>query len=128
MSAECASVHEYIAAQPEPARGILEQVRAVVLRALPDAEELISYKIPTYKIGGRAVLYFAGWRRHYSVYPVTAALRAMLEQEPGNFTVEKATIRFPLSEPVPERLIERIAILRAEEVVAESMTKSGRRS
>lgn len=128
MSAESASVHEYIAAQPEPARGILEQVRAVVLRALPDAEELISYKIPTYKIGGRPVLYFAGWRRHYSVYPVTAALRALLEQEPASFTVEKGTIRFPLSEPVPERLIERIAILRAEEVVAESMAKSGRRS
>jgi uncharacterized protein YdhG (YjbR/CyaY superfamily) len=62
------------------------------------------------------VLYFGGWKRHYSLYPATAQLVAACKDELAPYEVEKGTIRFPLSEPVPVKLIGRIAKLRAKEV------------
>jgi uncharacterized protein YdhG (YjbR/CyaY superfamily) len=67
------SVDEYIASQPEAAQGVLELVRSSIRKAVPNAEESISYKIPTYKLRGDPVIYFAGWKQHYSLYPATAA-------------------------------------------------------
>ena len=66
------SVDEYIASQPEAAQGVLQRVRSTIRKALPEAEEVISYQIPAYKLHGGPVLYFAGWKQHYSLYPATA--------------------------------------------------------
>ena len=113
------SVGEYIASQAEAAQAVLERVRSAIRRALPRAEEVISYQIPTYKLDRRAVIYFAGWKQHYSLYPADARLVAAFRKELAPYEVnEKGTIRFPLSEPVPVRLIERIARFRAREVAA----------
>jgi uncharacterized protein YdhG (YjbR/CyaY superfamily) len=65
------SVDEYIASQPETVQGVIERVRNTIRKASPGAEEVISYKIPAYKLHGNPVLYFAGWRQHYSLYPAT---------------------------------------------------------
>ena len=65
------SVDEYIASQPAALQGILGRVRSTIRKAVPGAEEVISYKIPTYKLRCGPVLYFAGWKRHYSLYPAT---------------------------------------------------------
>jgi len=65
------TVDEYIAAQPEAVQPILECVRRTIRKALPRAEEVISYKMPAYKLHGGIVLYFAGWKQHYSIYPAT---------------------------------------------------------
>jgi uncharacterized protein YdhG (YjbR/CyaY superfamily) len=62
------------------------------------------------------VLYFAGWKRHYSLYPATKRVIAAFTDDLAPFEVNKGTIRFPLSRPVPVKLIERIAKLRAREV------------
>lgn len=113
-----ASIDEYIAAQPEPAQSSLRRVRSAIRKALPDAEECISYNMPTYKAGGRAVIYFAGWKKHYSIYPVSADLLAALGDDLTAYEVEKGTIRFPLNADVPDALIERIATLRAAAVAA----------
>jgi len=110
-----ASVDEYIAAQPEASRAILARVRGTIRKAVPRAEETISYKIPAYKMEGGAVLYFAGWKRHYSLYPATGRLLAAFGNELAGYEVSKGTIRFPLAEPVPVRLIARIAKFRAQE-------------
>ena len=110
-----ASVDEYIAAQPEAARGVLRRVRSAIRRAVPAAEETISYQIPAYKMQGGRVLYFAGWKRHFSLYPASARLLAEFKGELTVYEVEKATIRFPLSGAVPVKLIERIAKFRAAE-------------
>ena len=67
------SIHEYIASQPEAARVVLERVRGAIRKALPGAEEAISYQIPAYKLHGGLVLYFAGWKKHYSLYPPPTA-------------------------------------------------------
>jgi uncharacterized protein YdhG (YjbR/CyaY superfamily) len=109
------SVDEYIAAQPETVREVLERVRSAIRQALPEAEEIISYQIPAFKLHGGLVLYFAGWRRHYSLYPANDLLVAAFKDELAPYKVNKATIRFPLSQPVPVRLIGRIAKFRAKE-------------
>jgi uncharacterized protein YdhG (YjbR/CyaY superfamily) len=61
------SIDEYIAAFPLPVQGVLKRVRSTIRKAVPGAEEVISYNIPTYKLHGRPVLYFAGWKQHYSL-------------------------------------------------------------
>lgn len=109
------TVDAYIAAQPESARPALERVRAAIRKALPAAEETISYQIPAYKVDGRVAIYFAGWKKHYSVYPATAALVDAFKDELARYELSKGTIRFPLSEPVPAKLIERLAAFRARE-------------
>jgi uncharacterized protein YdhG (YjbR/CyaY superfamily) len=111
------SVDDYIASQPEAVRGILERVRRAIRKAVPQAEEAISYKIPTYKLRGSPVLYFAGWKKHYSLYPATARVVAAFKDELAPYDVNKGTIRFPLSKPVPGKLIGLIAKFRAKEVV-----------
>ncbi len=110
------TVEEYIAAQPEPARKTLKRVRATLRKALPKADETISYNMPTYKIGGETVLHFAGWKRHFSLYPVKRNLAAAFKGELVGFELEKGTLRIPLGEAVPVDLIKRIAEFRAEEV------------
>ena len=110
------SVAGYIAAQPPAARPALRKVRAAIRKALPKATEGISYQIPVYKLDGRMVLYFAGFKRHYSIYPASARVVRELKKELTGLLHSKATIRFSFDEPVPIRLIVRIAKLRAEEV------------
>jgi uncharacterized protein YdhG (YjbR/CyaY superfamily) len=116
--ARFASVDEYLAAQPEAARAALVRVRGALRRALPGAEETISYQIPTYKLGGRAVIYFAGWKQHYAVYPVSEDIAAALGAALAPYEVAKGTVRFPLGGRVPERLIARFARLRAKKLGA----------
>jgi uncharacterized protein YdhG (YjbR/CyaY superfamily) len=66
------SVDEYIATHPEDVQAILQRVRSTIRKALPGAEEAISYQIPTYRRHGGYVVYFAGWKQHYSLYPATS--------------------------------------------------------
>lgn len=110
------SVDQYIAAQPEAVRGILERVRGIIRKAIPKAEEVISYQIPAYRLPGGAALYFAGWKQHFSLYPATDHVVAALKKELAAHKISRGTIRFALTEPVPAKLIDRIARLRAREV------------
>ena len=119
------SVAEYIAAQPKAAQPILRRVRTVLRKALPDAEERISYQIPVYRMHGGPVLFFAGWKRHYSLYPANAALVAAFKDDLAPYEVNnKGTIRFPLSGPVPVHLIARIATFRAQEMAQRAKARS----
>jgi uncharacterized protein YdhG (YjbR/CyaY superfamily) len=118
------SVDEYIASQPEAAQSALELVRRSIRKAVPNAEESISYKIPTYKLRGDPVIYFAGWKQHYSLYPATNRIVATFKNDLAAYEVKKGTIRFPLSQPVPVKLIERIAKIRANEVTERVKAKS----
>ena len=118
------SVDEYIASQPEAMRGVLRRLRSIIRKVMPRAEEMISYKIPTYKLNGRAVLYFAGWRQHYSLYPSNDRLVAAFEHDLAPYEISKGTIRFPLSEPVPVKLIEGIAKFLAKEAVEREKPKA----
>jgi uncharacterized protein YdhG (YjbR/CyaY superfamily) len=110
------SMDEYLAAQPAAAREKLSLVRAAILRAAPEAQEVISYQIPACRIGGRVFIFFAGWAKHYSIYPVGDALLQAFGSELAAYEISKGTIRFPLDEAVPEDLIFRIARFKAEEM------------
>lgn len=120
-------VATYIAAFPAPARSALKRLRSIIRRAVPAAEEMISYQIPAYKLHGRPVLFFAAWKDHYSLYPSNARLVAEFKDQLSKYELSKGTIRFPLSEPVPVRLIERIAKFRAREIVEAVKAKESAR-
>lgn len=111
------SVDEYIATHPEDVQAILQRVRSTIRKAVPGAEEAISYQIPAYKLHGGSVLYFAAWKQHYSLYPATDQLVEAFKDELAPYTdkINKGTIRFPLSQPVPVKLIARIAKFLAKE-------------
>ena len=118
------SVDDYVASQPEATQRVLESVRSVIHKALPRAEEVISYNIPAYKLNGGTVLYFAGWKQHYSLYPAGARLVAAFKKELAPCEISKGTIRFPLSQPVPVKLIGRIATFRVKELAERKKAKS----
>ena len=112
------SVNDYLAAQPKATRVVLTRVRGIVRKAIPNAEEAIAYGIPAFKLNGRVVLYLAGWKAHYSLYPSSRALEQAFRDELAPYELSnKGTIRFALSEPVPVKLIERIAKFRVKESV-----------
>jgi uncharacterized protein YdhG (YjbR/CyaY superfamily) len=116
MKTEVKSVDEYIASQPDGVQSVLNRVRSTIRKAMLGAEETISYKIPAYKLDGNRVLFFAGWKQHYSLYPATARVIEAFKADLAPYEVSQGTIRFPLSEPVPVKLIGRIAKFRAKEV------------
>lgn len=122
------SVTEYIASKPKEARVALNAVRKAIRKAVPKAEEGLSYQMPAYTLNGVPVLYFAGWKAHYSLYPASDALVAAFARELAPYERNKGTIRMPLSEPVPEKLIERIARFRAEQLTVRDTGKRGRRT
>ena len=113
---EFKSVDEYIAAQPAAAQVALGRIRCAIRAAAWGAEEGISYKIPAYTLHGAVVLYFAGWKQHYSLYPASDELVAAFGGELEQYRASKGTLRFPLSVPVPVKLIERIARYRLKEI------------
>jgi uncharacterized protein YdhG (YjbR/CyaY superfamily) len=118
------NIGEYVVGFPPAVQRVLKRVRSTIRKAVPGAEELISYRIPTYKLHGRPVLYFAGWSQHYSLYPSSDRLVAAFKDELAPYEVTKGTIRFPLSEPVPVKLIEGIAKFRAKEVAEREKAKA----
>jgi uncharacterized protein YdhG (YjbR/CyaY superfamily) len=124
MKTDFKSVDEYIASQPDGVQSVLNRVRSTIRKAVPEAEETISYKIPAYKLHGNRLLFFAGWRRHYSLYPATARVVEAFKDDFAPYEVSKGTIRFPLSEPVPVKLIGRIAKFRAKEVSDRAKAKA----
>jgi uncharacterized protein YdhG (YjbR/CyaY superfamily) len=112
------SVAEYLATLPKDTRAKLQRVRAAIRKAIPKGEEVISYQIPALKLEGSAVIYFAGWKEHYSLYPATQKVISSFARELADYELRKGTIRFPLSQPVPTKLIAAIAKLRAQETIA----------
>ncbi len=110
------SVDDYIASQPEALQGVLRRVRSAIRKAVPGAEEVISYKMPTYTLHGARLLHFAVWKQHCSIYAATEQVVAAFQAELAAYEVEKGTIRFPLSKPIPVNLIGRIAEFRATEI------------
>jgi uncharacterized protein YdhG (YjbR/CyaY superfamily) len=120
---EHVSIAAYIAAQPKAAQGPLRKVRSAIRKAIPMATESLSYKIPTYKIDDKVVLYFAGWAKHYSLYPCGPKLAARFKKELAPYEMSKGTIRFPLSEDVPVNLIAAVAKFRAAEAGARAKSR-----
>ena len=120
-----ATVAAYIARFPRPTQAVLRKVRDAMRKALPGATEVISYSIPAYRVNGRVAIYFAGWKEHYSIYPATAPLVAAFKDRLAPYEVNnKGTIRFPLTAPVPVKLIADLAKFRAAQSAGTRKTSS----
>ena len=105
--------NEYISVFPPDVRAILQKIRKIVRKAAPGAQETISYRIPTFKLNG-VLVYFAAFQNHIGLYPPIRG-DARLEKAVARYAGEKGNLRFPLNEPIPYDLIERITKLRARQ-------------
>src|SRR5690349_11591399 len=105
-------IDRYIASRPPQVQPALRRVRALIRKAVPGLEEGISYRIPVYKLDGELVIFFAGWPKHYALYPALEVAETFA-QELAGYEVSRGTIRFPLAD-VPARLITRIVKFRAQ--------------
>jgi uncharacterized protein YdhG (YjbR/CyaY superfamily) len=107
MSKHFATIDDYIGSFPEDVQPILEKVRRTIRSAVPAPGETISYEIPTITLNGRNLVHFAAWKHHVGLYPIPQADEAF-EQELAPYRTAKSTVRFPLREPIPYALIERL--------------------
>jgi uncharacterized protein YdhG (YjbR/CyaY superfamily) len=108
------TIDEYLRTFPTDFQAILESVRQTIRKAAPDATETISYGIPTFDLHGKHLVFFAGWKRYISVYPLPAgddAFRARIAQ----YKRVKSTLQFPLDKPVPLELIGDVVTLLQKE-------------
>ena len=104
------SIDEYIAACPEESHAYLRQVRKLIRALVPDAKEKISYQIACFELNGKNLIHFAGWKKHVSLYPVPAGDEAF-ERQIEPYMAGKGTLKFPLDEPLPVKLVEKIVKL-----------------
>ena len=116
MSAD--EVDAYLATVDEPKRTTLEAVRRSIRAVVPDGEECISYGMPTVKLGGRAILSYAAFSKHCSLFPASGAVMDTLGDALAPYFAEKATLRFSPAEPIPRELLERLIAVRVREVTA----------
>ena len=114
-------VDDYIAAFPPAVRKVLREVRATIRKAAPGAAETISYRIPAYKVDGRTIVFFAGFKNHVGMYPPIRD--ATLTKATARYAGEKGNLRFPLDEKMPLALITRIVKSKLKEAKARPIRK-----
>lgn len=108
------TIAEYLAALNDEQRATVERLRATVRAAVPDAREVFTYGMPGFTLDGQALLWVAAWKRHYSLYPVSAEHVAAAVAPGELYDVEKGTLRFPANAPLPYALVARLAQARAD--------------
>jgi uncharacterized protein YdhG (YjbR/CyaY superfamily) len=109
------SVDAYIAGFPDDVQKVLKQIRGTIRKAAPKATESISYQIPTYKLDGRVLIYFAGFAKHVSVYPAPREAKEF-KKELAAYKGGKGTVQFPLTEKIDYDLITRIVKFKADQI------------
>lgn len=113
------TVDEYLAGVPEPARGTLENVRRRIKAAVPlGATEGLSYGMPAFKQNGKALVAYAAFKNHCSLFPMSGAVIETLQDELKSYTTSKGTIQFPIGKPLPAALIKKVVRARIAERAA----------
>lgn len=108
------TIDEYIETFPKDVQGILEQVRNTVKNAAPESEEAIAYQMPTFRLKGKNLVHFAAFKKHIGFYPTPSGISAF-EKELSAYKSAKGSVQFPIEEPVPFKLIEKIVKFRTKE-------------
>lgn len=122
-----ASIDDYIAGFPDDVQPVLRQVRAIIREAAPDAQESISYQIPTFTLAGRHLVYFAGHKKHVAVYPAPVANPGFAE-EMAVYGSGRGTAKFSLDQPLPVDVIRKIVKFRIEDTLARAAAAKGKRA
>ncbi len=120
------SIDEYIATFPQEIQTILQQLRATIQAAAPEAEEKISYQLPTFALHGNLV-HFAAWKTHIGLYPAPSGI-STFAQELVKYETAKGSIRFPIQEPLPLELIGNIVKLRVVENLKKAEMKAAKKA
>ena len=115
--AEYKNIDEYISIFPDNVRGILQRMRQVIREAAPEATEVISYGIPTFRLNGNLV-HFGGYKKHVSFYPSPSGIEAF-RKELAAYETSRGTVKFPLNKPIPYELMKRMVEFRVKEVKGE---------
>jgi uncharacterized protein YdhG (YjbR/CyaY superfamily) len=108
------TIDEYIKTFPKDVQMILEKIRQTIREAAPEAVEAISYGIPTFKMNGRYLVYFAAWKNHIGFYPIPSAAKAF-KKELYAYKQGKGSVQFPLDKPIPYDLVKKIVVFRVKE-------------
>jgi uncharacterized protein YdhG (YjbR/CyaY superfamily) len=109
-------VHAYLAKLPPKTRREVRKLRTIIRAAAPGAEEHFSYGIPGFRLDDKTLVWYAGWKEHTSLYPITEALRKANAKALDGYAQSKGTVRFPLDEPLPEALVRRLVKGRVAEL------------
>jgi uncharacterized protein YdhG (YjbR/CyaY superfamily) len=120
------NIDEYIAGFPKDVQEILEKIRMTIRKAAPEAEETISYQMPTFTLNGHDLVYFAAFKKHIGFYPAPIGI-AEFKKELSVYGAGKGTMKFPLNEPMPFDLITKIVKFRVKGNLARPAAKGARR-
>ena len=108
------AVDQYIAGFPANIQQLLKEIRKAILETAPDASESISYGMPAYKLNGKPLVYFAGYKNHIGFYATPSGHSAFAKELAG-YKQGKGSVQFPITDPLPTDLISRIVQFRVEE-------------
>jgi uncharacterized protein YdhG (YjbR/CyaY superfamily) len=118
MSPSDPRVDAYLAALPADQRQLLEDVRAAVRRVVPDAEDTISYDMPAFRLDGRFLVSYAGWKRHCSLYPLTDSFLTAHAGDLEGFGRTKGSIHFTAAKPLPQDILDALIRARVDDVTS----------
>ena len=121
MNNKSETIDDYIASFPGEIQQILESIRSAIKEAAPEAEEAISYQMPTFKLKGNLV-HFAAYKHHIGFYPAPTGIK-QFEKELSVFIGGKGSVQFPLDKPMPLELIRKIVLYRVEENLKKARLK-----
>lgn len=110
MSAE--EIDRYLSGIEEPKRATLERLRRSIRRVVPDAEEGISYGLPAFRVKGKVVAGFAAFKNHLSYLPHSGSVLEALGQEVAGYRQTKGSLHFPIDQPLPDALVEKLVTVR----------------
>lgn len=112
-------INGYISDFPEDVQKMLEQIRNTIKNTVPDAEGAISYGIPAFNLKKRYLIYFAAFKKHIGIYPAPVGQKEFAEDF-SPYKTRKGTVQFPLDQPLPLKLIEKIVKFRVKENLAKT--------
>ncbi len=108
------TIDEYIKTFPKDVQVILEKMRQTIKEAAPEAVETISYQMPTFKLNGRYLVYFAAWKDHIGFYPLPSGIETF-EKELSPYKQGKGSVQFSIDKPIPYDLVKKIVNYRVKE-------------